>query len=180
MVAAAAWQSAAVWPALRRAFAGQCGRCRARERDRAWIVSGRAVIWWSGPCRPAVLAACDPSIVEWVVCVTTSMFQDACWLCACVRREMRTYMCGSGSGVAAVTIAVDRETADASRSLDCSEKNMTCAYAPYEKNLLYDVEKCTVDLVLSSSTRTNVISTAALASKGGDFFLLRPLLSVSL
>ena len=50
------------------------------------------------------------TIVQWVVCVTTSMVQDACWLCACVRAEMRTYMCGSGSGVADVAIAVDRET----------------------------------------------------------------------
>ena len=45
------------------------------------------------------------------------MVQDAWRLCACVRVEMRTYMCGNGSGVAAVVIAVDRETLDASRGL---------------------------------------------------------------
>ena len=77
MVAAAAWQSAAAWPALRRALAGPCGRCRARERDRAWLGSGRAVIWCSGPHRPAMLAAYDPSIVEWAVIATTAMVQDA-------------------------------------------------------------------------------------------------------
>ena len=41
----------------------------------------------------AVLAACIPSIVQWVVCVTTSMVQDAWWLPACVFVEIRTYMC---------------------------------------------------------------------------------------
>ena len=40
-------------------------------------------------------------------CIETSVSRD----------EMRTYICGSGSGVAAVAIAVDRETADASRGL---------------------------------------------------------------
>ena len=60
------------------------------------------------------------------------MVLDACWLCACVRGEMRTYMCGSGSGVAAVTIAVDRETADASRSLQMArETAVTYTCVPY-------------------------------------------------
>ena len=40
----------------------------------------------------------------------------------CVRSEMRTYMCERGSGVAAVAIAVDRETADASRGLKWPEE----------------------------------------------------------
>ena len=69
-----------------------------------------------------MLAVCNPSILQWVVCFTTSMVQDAWWLYPCVRGEMRTYMCGSGSGVAAVAIAVDRETADASRGLKWPEK----------------------------------------------------------
>ena len=65
-----------------------------------------------------MLAACDPSTVEWVVCVTIFMVQ----LYRYVRDEMRTHICGSGSGVAAVAIAVDRETADASRGLKWPEK----------------------------------------------------------
>ena len=40
-----------------------------------------------------------------------------------------------------------------------------------------DVEKCALDLVLSSSTRTNTIQTIALASKGGQKFLQDPLLT---
>ena len=75
------------------------------------------MIWWSGPRRPAMLAACDLSIVKWTVIATTAMAQDVWRLYPCVRRAMRTYMCGSGSGVAAVAIAVGRETADASRGL---------------------------------------------------------------
>ena len=69
-----------------------------------------------------MLAACDPSTVEWVVCVTIFMVQDAWRLYRYVRDEMRTHICGSGSGVAAVAIAVDRETADASRGLKWPEK----------------------------------------------------------
>ena len=69
-----------------------------------------------------MLAACDPCVVQWVVCVTTCMVQDAWRLCACVRVEMRTYMCESGSGMAAVAIAVDREIADASRGLKWPEE----------------------------------------------------------
>ena len=42
---------------------------------------------------------------------------------------------------------------------------------PYEWNWSQDVEKCTLDLVLSSSTRANTIQTIALASKGGQKFL---------
>ena len=64
-----------------------------------------------------MLAACDPSTVEWAVIATTATVQDVWRLYPCVRDVMRTYMCGSGSGVAAVTIAVGRETADASRGL---------------------------------------------------------------
>ena len=50
------------------------------------------------------------------------MVQDAWRLCACVCDDMRTHMCKSGGGVAAVAIAVDRETADASRGLKWPEK----------------------------------------------------------
>ena len=60
-----------------------------------------------------MLAACDPSIVEWAVLAATSMFLDVWRLSACVRAEVRTHVCKSGSGMAAVAIAVDRETADA-------------------------------------------------------------------
>ena len=121
VTAAAVWP-AAVWPALRRACGGSCGRCRARARGRAWLGRGRAVIQWSGLRRPAVLAACDPSIVEWAVLAATSMFQDVWRLSACVRAEMRTHMCESGSGMAAVAIAVDRETADALGASNSSKK----------------------------------------------------------
>ena len=122
LVAAAAVWPAAAWPALQRDSGGLCGRCRARAREPAWLGSGRAVIWWSGHRRPAVLAACNPSIVEWAVLATTAMVQDACRLSHIVRNEMHTHICGSGSGVAAVAIAVDRETADASRGLKWPEK----------------------------------------------------------
>ena len=110
MVAAAAWWSAAAWPALCRACGGPCGCCGARARDRGRLGSGRAVILWSGPRRPAVLKACDPSIVEWAVLATTAMVQDVWRLYPCVRDVIRTYMCGSCSGVDAVAIAVDRKT----------------------------------------------------------------------
>ena len=70
------------------------------------------------PC----LAPHDPSIVEWAVLATTAMVQNVCWLYPYVRDEMRTYMCERGSGVAAVAIAVDRETLDASRGLKWPEK----------------------------------------------------------
>ena len=59
------------------------------------------------------------------------MVQDACWLCACVSGEMRTYMCDIGSGVAAVTIALDRETADASRGLKWLREIVTYTCVPY-------------------------------------------------
>ena len=49
------------------------------------------------------------------------MVQDAWRLCACVRDDMRTHICESGSGVAAVVIVVDRKTADASRGLKWPE-----------------------------------------------------------
>ena len=67
-----------------------------------------------------MLEAFDPSIVEWAVLATTAMVQDVWRLYPCVRDVIRTYMCGSGSGV----VAVDRETADASRGLKWPEKHM--------------------------------------------------------
>ena len=51
------------------------------------------------------------------------MVQVACWLYPCVRDEMHTYMCKSDCSVAAVAIAVDRETADASRGLKWPEES---------------------------------------------------------
>ena len=71
-----------------------------------------------------MLAACDPSIVEWTVLATTSMVQDAFWLDPYVHDEMHTHICGSGSGVAAVAIAGDRETADASCGLKWPEESV--------------------------------------------------------
>ena len=44
VVASVAMWSAAAWPALRRGCGGPRDRCRARERDRTWPGSGRAVI----------------------------------------------------------------------------------------------------------------------------------------
>ena len=88
---------------------------------------------------------------------------------------MRTYICDSGSGVAAVTIAVDRETADASRGLKWLRETVTYTCVPYVYNWSQDVEKCTLDLVLSSFTHTNAIHTIAMASKGGLKFLPEPL-----
>ena len=122
VVAAAAVWSAAAWPALWRAYGGLCACCGARARNRGRLGSGRAVIWWSGLRRPAVLAACNPSIVEWAVLATTAMVQDVCRLPACVRDEMHTHICGSGSDVAAVAMAVDRKTVEASRGLNWPEK----------------------------------------------------------
>ena len=69
-----------------------------------------------------MLAAHDPSIVERTFLATTSIVQDAWRQDPCVRDEMRTYVCERGDGVAAVTIEVDRETADASRGLKWPEK----------------------------------------------------------
>ena len=83
---------------------------------------------------------------------------------------MRTYICDSGSGVAAVTIAVDRETADASRGLKWLRETVTYTCVPYVYNWSQDVENCTLDLVLSSSTRTNTVQTIAVASKKGAGF----------
>ena len=88
---------------------------------------------------------------------------------------MRTYICDSGSGVAAVTIAVDRETADASRGLKWLRETVTYTCVPYVYNWSQDVEKCTLDLVLSSSTRTNTVQATAMASKERRKSLRHPL-----
>ena len=95
------------------------------------------------------------------------MVQDAWRLCACVSAEIRTYICGSGSGVAAVAIAVDREASDASRVPQTAYRIGTYTCMPYEYNWSQDVEKCTLDLVLSSFTHSNAIQAIAVASKGG-------------
>ena len=88
---------------------------------------------------------------------------------------MRTYICDSGSGVAAVTIAVDRETADASRGLKWLRETVTYTCVPYVYNWSQDVEKCTLDLVLSSCTRTNGAKSIAMASKERQKSLQDPL-----
>ena len=46
---------------------------------------------------------------------------------------------------------------------------------PYEWNWSQDVEKCTLDLVLSSFTHTNAVQAIALASKECPKFLPEPL-----
>ena len=54
-----------------------------------------------------MLAAHDPSIVEWLVFATTGFDQDAWRLRTYVRHEAHTCICGRGSGMAALRIAVD-------------------------------------------------------------------------
>ena len=132
VVAAAAMWSVAAWRALWRALAGPCGGCRARERSRTWLGRGWSVILWSGPRRPAMLAACDPSIVEWTVLATTSMVQDVFWLYPYVHDEMHTHICGSGSGVADVMSAVPILVSIASRSAQMLRETETCTCVPYE------------------------------------------------
>ena len=46
---------------------------------------------------------------------------------------------------------------------------------PYVYNWSHDVEKCTLDLVLSSSTRTKAVQAVAMASKERRKYLYRPL-----
>ena len=178
VVATAAEWSAAAWPALCRASDGPCGCCGAHARDQGRLGSGRAVNLWSGPRRRAMLAACDPCVVQWVVCVTRCMVQDAWRLCACVRDAIRTYICDSGSGVAAVAIAVDREASDASRVPQMAYRIGTYTCMPYVYNWSQDVEKCTLYLVLSHCTRTNAAQAAAVASKERQKSLLYPLLQL--
>ena len=45
---------------------------------------------------------------------------------------MHTYVCGSGSDVAAVWSAVGREAEGASRERKSSEETVTYTYVPYE------------------------------------------------
>ena len=69
-----------------------------------------------------MLAARDPSIAQRLVFVTDRSVQDAWRLYPLVRGQINTHMCGSGNGVAVVMSVVDCEAANASRSLQCSEK----------------------------------------------------------
>ena len=62
-----------------------------------------------------MLAAYDPSIAQRLAFATGRSVLDAWRLYPCERGEMHTYVCGSGSDVAAVRSAVDREAEDASR-----------------------------------------------------------------
>ena len=54
-----------------------------------------------------MLAVHDPCVVRRLVCATAACVQDAWRLYPHVCDELRTYMCGSGSGVAVVRSAVD-------------------------------------------------------------------------
>ena len=105
------------------------------------------------------------------------MVQDAWRLYLCVRAKMRTYMCGSGSGVAAVTIGYRGRSRDRRRLSRPQMAGETVTYTcvPYVYNWSQDVENCTLDLVLSCSTCTNAVQAVAIASKGWWFFLHRPL-----
>ena len=78
---------------------------------------------------------------------------------------MRTYICGSGSGVEEVAVAVDREASDASRVPQTAYRIGTYTCMPYEYNWSQDVEKFTLYLVLSHCTRTNAVQATAVASK---------------
>ena len=79
-----------------------------------------------------MLAVHDPCVVRRLVCATAACVQDAWRLYAYVRDELRTYMCGSGSVVAVVRSAVDREATTASHAWKCSDKTVTYTCAPYE------------------------------------------------
>ena len=73
-----------------------------------------------------MLAAHDPCVVQQrLVRATAASVRDAWRLYPHVRDEMRTYMCSSGSGVAVVRSAVDREAANASHAWKCSVETVT-------------------------------------------------------
>ena len=63
-----------------------------------------------------MLAVHDPRVVQRLVCATAASVQDVWRLYPHVRDELRTYMCGSGSVVAVVRSAVDREATTASHA----------------------------------------------------------------
>ena len=66
---------------------------------------------------------------------------------------------------------VDREASDASRGrIDGSGNDDLHVCVPYEWNWSQDVEKCTLDLVVSSSTHTDTVQAIAAASTGARFF----------
>ena len=52
-----------------------------------------------------------------------------------------------------------------------AQEMVTCTYAyvPYEWNWSQDVEKCALDLVLSSLMHTNTVQAIAVASTGARF-----------
>ena len=75
--------------------------------------------------------------------------------------------------------AVDREAVDATWPVDRSENGdlRVCTVICMSRRLWsQDVEKCTLDLVLSYSTHTNTVRTMAVASKGRRFFPSHPLM----
>ena len=57
-----------------------------------------------------------------------------------------------------------------------AQETVICTRVPYEWNWSQDVEKCALDLVLSSFTHINAVQAIAVASKGCWFFLQDPLL----
>ena len=70
-----------------------------------------------------MLVACDPSTVQWVVCVAIFMVEDVWRLYPYFRGEMHTHICGSGSGDAAVMSAVPILVSIASRSAQMHPRN---------------------------------------------------------
>ena len=79
------------------------GRTEATERRSSELASRRR----------NVLAACHAPGVHGLVFATTSTVWDAWRLHTHVRGERHTYICGRGSGTAAVTSAIDRQAAHA-------------------------------------------------------------------
>ena len=77
-----------------------------------------------GRLRVAVLAAHDPCVMQRLVCATAASVQDAWRLDPYVRDAPHTYMCISGSGVAAETIAVARSVSIVSCTRQCFEGSL--------------------------------------------------------
>ena len=58
-----------------------------------------------------------------------------------------------------------------------AQETVICTCVPYEWNWSQDVEKCALDLVLSSFTHTNTVQAIAVASTGARFSYQTPYIS---
>ena len=78
-----------------------------------WLIIDEAEMRFRdlGGCGRHMLTAHDPSIVQRLMCATTGSVQDAWRRDPYPRNDSHTNMCGSGSGAAHGTIAVDHEAA---------------------------------------------------------------------